>query len=83
MLRFVPTNLRVKRDDKKENIKRKPEPYRPYSSVGGHSFAPPAPQQHTRFARPSQPSLGLPSHPPQKTKDDAYADFMKEMQDLL
>jgi len=81
--RFVPTNLRVKRDDKKENIKRKPEPYRPYSSVGGHSFAPPAPQQHTRFARPSQPSLGLPSHPPQKTKDDAYADFMKEMQDLL
>jgi len=79
--RFVPTNLRVKRDDKKENIKRKPEPYRPYSSVGGHSFAPPAPQQHTRFARPSQPSQ--PSHPPTKTKDDAYADFMKEMQDLL
>jgi len=79
--RFVPTNLRVKRDDKKENIKRKPDSYRPYTS-GGHSFSsPPQAEQHNRFARPSQPAAT--NHPPQKTKDDAYADFMKEMQDLL
>jgi len=80
--RFVPTNLRVKREEKKEPVKRKPEPYRPYSSVGGHSFVPPAPHHPhphlPKFARPSQPQAA-----PVKTKDDAYADFMKEMQDLL
>eukprot|EP00092_Neocalanus_flemingeri_P046858 GFUD01052886.1.p1 GENE.GFUD01052886.1~~GFUD01052886.1.p1 ORF type:complete len:527 (-),score=219.74 GFUD01052886.1:3-1583(-) len=81
--RFVPTNLRVRRDDKKESVKRKPEPYRSYSSVGGHNFAPPPqPQALSRGARPGQPAA-LPGHPPLKTKDDAYADFMKEMQDLL
>jgi len=78
--RFVPTNLRVKREEKKEPIKRKTESYRPYSSVGGHSFAPPQ-AKNMRITRPTQPLL--PSHPPLKTKDDAYADFMKEMQDLL
>jgi len=76
--RFVPTNLRVKREEKKEPPKRKSEPYRPYSSIGGHSFAPPAPHQ-PKFARPSQPQQPAPV----KTKDDAYADFMKEMQELL
>merc|ERR1719222_1609432 len=76
--RFVPTNLRVKREEKKEPPKRKSEPYRPYSSIGGHSFAPPAPHQ-PKFARPSQPHQPAPV----KTKDDAYADFMKEMQELL
>jgi len=76
--RFVPTNLRVKRDDKKDNnSKRKTESFRPYS--GGHNFV--APQTHQpKFARPIQPP---PSSVPIKTKDDAYADFMKEMQDLL
>ena len=78
-LRFVPTNLRVKREEKKEPPKRKTEPYRPYSSVGGHSFVPP-PSHQPRFARPSHPVQGGGQV---KTKDDAYADFMKEMQDLL
>lgn len=77
--RFVPTNLRVKREEKKEPPKRKTEPYRPYSSVGGHSFVPP-PSHQPRFARPSHPVQGGGQV---KTKDDAYADFMKEMQDLL
>ena len=68
----------MKREEKKEPVKRKSEPYRPYSSVGGHSFVPP-PALQPRFGRPSQPQ----PTGPVKTKDDAYADFMKEMQDLL
>merc|ERR1711978_646615 len=67
--RFVPTNLRVKRDEKKEEkVKRKPEPY---SRMPGYS----QPHQHQHQHQPP--------HRPQQnkqSKDDAYADFMKEMQ---
>jgi len=76
--RFVPTNLRVKRDEKKEVSKRKTENYQSYSS--GASGYYPQSSQPPLFARPSQP---VANSAPVKTKDDAYADFMKEMQDLL
>jgi len=74
--RFVPTHLRVKRDDggKGAGIQKPKKAAAPQYSSGL------APQQ----AR-TQPSGGQMRAPPKekKTKDDAYADFMKEMQDLL
>jgi len=76
--RFVPTNLRVKRDDGAKGgaagVQKPKKPAAPQYSSGL------APQQ----AR-TQPSGGQMRAPPKekKTKDDAYADFMKEMQDLL
>jgi len=73
--RFVPTNLRVKRDDgrKEAPVKRKAEqPSYPHMGI-----------QHN-FAAPSRPTLSRTTPVPQtQTKDDAYAAFMKEMQDLL
>ena len=89
--RFVPTNLRVKRDEKKEEkVKRKPEPY---SHMAGQ-----LPQQH-RAVFNHQTYLLLSGynqqqhqlqqqqlHRPQQnkqSKDDVYADFMKEMQGLM
>merc|ERR1719244_1058448 len=77
--RFVPTNLRVKRDDGGKagvpaGVHKPKKPVAPQYSSGL------APQQ----VRP-QPSAGQMRAPPKekKTKDDAYADFMKEMQALL
>jgi len=72
--RFVPTNLRVRRDDPQKPQKMRRPPQQAQFSSGL------APQQ----AKPLYPGQVRP--PPksqQKTKDDAYADFMKEMQDLL
>jgi len=72
--RFVPTNLRVRRDEaqKPNKMRRPPEPTQYNSGL--------APQQ-AKSAYPGQ------TRPPpkiqQKTKDDAYAAFMKEMQELL
>ncbi|XP_057341508.1 WW domain-binding protein 11-like [Microplitis mediator] len=56
--RFLPTSLRVKRDDRRKpnSITRLPE----------KNF-------ETQFIKPPQP----------KTKDDAYMQFMQEMEDLL
>lgn len=69
--RFVPTNLRVKRDEKKEEkVKRKPEPY---SNMPGYNQ-----QQHHH----QQQQLHRPQQNKQ-SKDAAYADFMKEMQGLM
>jgi len=78
--RFVPTHLRVKRDEGPRGggggggVQKPKKPAAPQYSSGL------APQQ----AR-TQPSGGQMRAPPKekKTKDDAYADFMKEMQDLL
>lgn len=75
--RFVPTNLRVKREDgrKEVAVKRKSDqpPQQSYLNVGGRN----------NFAAPRQPLLKSSPAPPQPNKDDAYAAFMKEMQDLL
>lgn len=69
--RFVPTNLRVRRDDGQQ----KPQ----------KSRKPPEPSHFSTGLAPQQAKPGHVHAPPknQKTKDDAYADFMKEMQDLL
>ncbi|CAB4055846.1 WBP11 [Lepeophtheirus salmonis] len=58
--RFIPTNLRVKRDDPKN-------PHRKQSD----------PLTRDIFAKHSKPL------PPQKSKDDAYAQFMSEMDQLM
>ena len=65
--RFVPTNLRVKRDEgrKPESGKKKVESY-------NHSFHQ---QQQQMLARQQQQRKG-------KSKDDVYADFMKEMNNV-
>ncbi|XP_023343827.1 WW domain-binding protein 11 [Eurytemora carolleeae] len=57
--RFIPTNLRIKRDGNK-GIKKKEEP-------------------HQKPAMFTQQKVV----PQEKTKDDAYNDFMREMKDLL
>ena len=93
----MPTNLRVKRDDGGKagvpaGVHKPKKPVAPQYSSGL------APQQvmlkiflalnhfenFSTQVRP-QPSAGQMRAPPKekKTKDDAYADFMKEMQDLL
>lgn len=69
--RFVPTNLRVRREEPAKPQKRPQQ--QQHISTGL------APQQ----ARPQFPGQQRPPPKAQKTKDDAYADFMKEMQELL
>jgi len=71
--RFVPTNLRVKRQEaepvrKVENVRKKPDNY-------SHSFAQQQQQQQQLLARQQQQQG--------KSKDDVYADFMKEMQNFM
>merc|ERR1711874_753054 len=67
--RFVPTNLRVKREDTQKNpLKRKPE-------TGDH--------QQRMFSRPQQPQQPQQQQQQKPTKDDAYAQFMAEMSNLL
>jgi len=68
--RFVPTNLRVKRDDSQKTnpLKRKPET---------------ADQQQRIFSRPQQPQHQQQQQQQKPTKDDAYAQFMAEMSNLL
>jgi len=66
--RFIPTNLRIKREDphKPNDLKRKKT-----QSVQPKISSRPQPP------KPTQPQ------PQQPTKDDAYAQFMSEMSDLL
>ena len=99
--RFVPTHLRVKRDEgpRGGGVQKPKKPAAPQYSSGL------APQQvkfveqlpvlarmckmtsifYVYLKARTQPSGGQMRAPPKekKTKDDAYADFMKEMQDLL
>merc|ERR1712130_85765 len=69
--RFVPTNLRVKRDDVKkvENVKKKPDSY---SQSYQHQQ-----QLHARQQQQQQ------QQQQSKSKDEMYADFMAEMQNFM
>ena len=72
--RFVPTNLRVRREEKERPSARRP-PHQP--PPASNPFGVPAgPAVHLHRPAPPAKQAG-------KSKDDAYADFMKEMQGLL
>ena len=70
--RFVPTNLRVKRDDVKPS---KQETGRKKQDL----FTPSYQQQQQQLLARQQQQQQQPS----KSKDDIYADFMKDMQNLM
>jgi len=73
--RFVPTNLRVKREDtrKQESVKKRPESFT-------HSYHHQQQQHHQMMARQQQHQQ---QKKPSKSKDEEYADFMKEMQSFM
>ena len=87
--RFVPTNLRVKRDEKKEEkVKRKPEPY---SHIPGYNYQYQGMRltvsclgynQQQQHHHHQQQQVQRPQQNKQ-SKDAVYADFMKEMQGLM
>lgn len=60
--RFLPSTLRVKREDKKPQ---KPKPF------------------VSEFSRQQQKQQNVTANAKGKTKDDAYMQFMREMQGLL
>lgn len=66
--RFVPTNLRVKRDEPQRRV----EPEKPKKKPDNYYYQQ---QQQQMMARQQQQ--------PSKSKDEMYADFMKEMQGLM
>ncbi|XP_058819735.1 WW domain-binding protein 11 [Topomyia yanbarensis] len=72
--RFVPSALRTKKD---EGVKRQ-HPNRP--DMGHHQQS--HPQQQHQHMHPGRPGIG--AHDPSKpSKDDAYLQFMREMEGLL
>merc|ERR1712043_86881 len=73
--RFVPTNVKMhKKSDTSKSMTNDYSRHGVRDGITGHSRRP---KDHTRdvFAKHSQP--------PQTSKDDAYAQFMKEMEQIM
>lgn len=73
--RFVPTNVKMHR--KTDSAKGPP------GEFGGRGGIPGSTKRHKEQVRDVFAKHSQPHHAPQKSKDDAYAEFMKEMEQIM